>query len=335
MEKEQRKKAIKIAAACMLAILVANLLHLRYYTTAGIITILTIQDTKKQTIQTAVRRGLSYISSLLMASILFSWFGYTLWAYGIYIFIFIFLCVKFWPESMTVASVLVSHFLIEQSMSSEWLMNETLLFLIGTCLGIAVNMLLLKQRDQELAMLIHRADDEMKKIIGHMAVQLGDEDSKEYANTCFILLNERLEIARNCAAYNFNNAVFETSTFELDYVEMRQKQSMELEDIYRSVEMIQTLPRQAAFVAEYMGRISREYHRDNDVQELLDGLERILDGMKTEEMPKSREEFEARAVLFYILKQLEEFLKLKNEFVREHQKKYSLQECKKLGYIRK
>ncbi len=321
IEKEKLAKAVKIAAACMMAILLANLLQLKYYTTAGIITILTIQDTKKQTLQTAIRRALSYISSVCMVAVLFSLFGYSLWAYGIYIFIFIFLCVLFWPESMTVASVLVSHFLIEQSMSIEWLCNETMLFLIGTTLGIAVNMLLLKQMDQELERVIQIADEEMKKILGHMAVQLGDKESEEYADTCFHSLNEKLETARNFAARNFNNSVFGTSTFELDYIEMRQKQSMELEDIYRSVGMIQMLPKQAAFVAGYMGRISREYHRDNDVQELLDGLEKILGGMKLQDMPKSREEFEARAVLFYILKQLEEFLKLKNEFVREHQRK--------------
>lgn len=318
MEKEKLAKAVKIATACMIAILIANLLQLKYYTTAGIITILTIQDTKKQTLQTAIRRALSYLSSVLMAFVLFSLFGYSLWAYGIYIFIFLFLCVMFWPESMTVASVLVSHFLIEQSMSVTWIYNETMLFFIGTTLGITVNMLLLKQMNHELIRLVDIADNEMKKILGHMAVQLGDEDSDAYANTCFVSLNEKLEVARNFAARNFNNSVFETSTFELDYIEMRQKQSMELEDIYRSVGMIKMLPRQAAFVAEYMGRIAKEYHRDNDVHELLEGLEQILEEMKKEEMPKSREEFEARAVLFYILKQLEEFLKLKNEFVRSH-----------------
>ena len=153
-----------------------------------------------------------------------------------------------------------------------------------------------------------------------MAGKLEDENSNKYRETCFHCLNEKLEVARNFAARNFNNSIFETSTFELDYIEMRQKQSMELEDIYRSVGMIQMLPKQAAFVAEYMGRISREYHRDNDVQELLVGLEEVLDEMQLEAMPKSREEFEARAVLFYILKQLEEFLKLKNEFVREHRR---------------
>ena len=158
------------------------------------------------------------------------------------------------------ASVLVSHFLIEQSMSVAWIYNETMLFFIGTTLGITVNMLLLKQMNHELIRLVDIADNEMKKILGHMAVQLGDEDSDAYANTCFVSLNEKLEVARNFAARNFNNSVFETSTFELDYIEMRQKQSMELEDIYRSVGMIKMLPRQAAFVAEYMGRIAKEYH---------------------------------------------------------------------------
>ena len=39
--------------------------------------------------------------------------------------------------------------------------------------------------------------------------------------------------------------------------------------------------------------------------------------MREEPLPVTREEFEARAVLFYILKQLEEFLLLKNQFVQQ------------------
>ncbi len=37
--------------------------------------------------------------------------------------------------------------------------------------------------------------------------------------------------------------------------------------------------------------------------------------MKQEKLPESREEFEARALLFYTLMQLREFLRLKNRFV--------------------
>ena len=53
----------------------------------------------------------------------------------------------------------------------------------------------------------------------------------------------------------------------------------------------------------------------NDVEELLRILEDMLTGMKQETLPESREEFEARALLFYTLMQLDEFLALKNRFV--------------------
>ncbi len=46
--------------------------------------------------------------------------------------------------------------------------------------------------------------------------------------------------------------------------------------------------------------------------------------MKKEELPKSREEFENRAILYHILMDMEEFLVYKQRFVRsldERQKK--------------
>jgi len=294
---------------------------LQYFVTAGVITILTIQETKKETLKSAVRRTIAFFCSILIAAGCFTLLGYSLFAFLLYIFLFILLCFLFsWPEAMTMAIVLISHFFIEQSMSTVWLYNETMLFFIGTSLGILVNMLLLEQKEREFKELSRAVDEEIRGILERMAIHLGDEDRSEFQSIHFQLLKEKLEAARNCAARNYNNSVFESSTYELEYVEMRQKQGMELEDIYRSIGMIQTLPAQAAFVADYIGRIVREYHRENDVQELLDELEQILENMKQEDMPKSREEFEARAVLFYLLKQLEEFLKLKNEFVRHNRK---------------
>lgn len=48
MNKAVLGKTIKIAFAAVAAILVADLLHLEYAVTAGIITILSIQNTKKK-----------------------------------------------------------------------------------------------------------------------------------------------------------------------------------------------------------------------------------------------------------------------------------------------
>lgn len=96
---------------------------------------------------------------------------------------------------------------------------------------------------------------------------------------------------------------------------MRENQSRVLRNIYDSIVRIRVLPVQTMQVAGFFEEIEAQYHRDNDVEELLRILEDMLTGMKQETLPESREEFEARALLFYTLMQLDEFLALKNRFV--------------------
>ena len=74
------------------------------------------------------------------------------------------------------------------------------------------------------------------------------------------------------------------------------------------------MPRQAGQVAKLLKQIQQEYHRYNNVEGLLSQLQALLADMQTQDLPRSREEFEARAVLFYILKQLEELLEVKKRF---------------------
>jgi uncharacterized membrane protein YgaE (UPF0421/DUF939 family) len=47
-------------------------------------------------------------------------------------------------------------------------------------------------------------------------------------------------------------------------------------------------------------------------------LKEMMQDMRKEDLPQTREEFESRAVLFYILKQLDELLTLKNNFARKY-----------------
>ena len=53
-------------------------------------------------------------------------------------------------------------------------------------------------------------------------------------------------------------------------------------------------------------------------QAALEKLEALLTEMKSQPLPDSREEFEARAILFYILMQVRQFLEIKREFVLSH-----------------
>ena len=59
MKKPDYGKVMKIAAGAGLAMILAERLGLNYSASAGVITLLSIQDTKKETIRVVVRRLLS------------------------------------------------------------------------------------------------------------------------------------------------------------------------------------------------------------------------------------------------------------------------------------
>lgn len=309
-------KSIKIALAAILAIAIAGELGLKYSATAGIITILSIQNTKKETFKSAGKRALAFLCALILAAGAFGLLGYTLPAFAVYLFLFALLCQsRGWVEAISVDSVLISHFLAEKNMSPAMLLNECAIFVIGVGLGILVN-LHLHRKSEEFERLSAEVDEQIKGILQRMSEWLIKEDKSGYNAACFARLEQSLEAARLCAAANYNNQLWGNDSYELEYISMRQRQTVVLQGIYENIKSICYLPKQAMEVSELLQEIQRQYHKYNTVEDLLKRLQELFDEMKGQKLPESREEFEARAILFYILKQLEKLLMLKREFVR-------------------
>lgn len=312
-------KAFKIALAAVLSILTANLLGLQYAVTAGIITVLSIQNTKRETLKTARNRGLAFLCALILAFLCYSLLGFCVGAFIVYLFFFALLCLSAgWGEAIAMDSVLISHFLTERNFGAEMLVNELLLFIIGTFFGILIN-LHLRKKEGEFDRLSRQVDEEIKGIVHRMSENLRREDKTGYHSDCFIRLEDKIRLAKECALRNWNNTLWSQTSYELDYIRMRENQSRVLRNIYDSIVQIRMLPAQTMQVADFFEEIEAQYHRDNDVEKLLESLGKMFADMKLEKLPDSREEFEARALLFYTLMQLEEFLRLKNRFVVKYQ----------------
>lgn len=315
--KAQLLKSLKIAGAAVLAIAIAGELQLQYSATAGIITVLSIQNTKKETLKSARNRGAAFLCALLLSAVCFWALDFSLWAFAVYLFLFALLCIQAgWVEAIAMDSVLITHFLTEQSMDLRLIVNEVLLFVIGTGLGILVNMHLHRKKER-FEQLADEVDKQIKGILHRMSLWLLKEDKSEYGSDCFEKLSAALEEAKLCAAANYNNALLQHSTYELNYIRMREQQSIVLQEIYVNIKEIAYLPRQAHQVSELLGRIEQDYHRDNTVEGLLAELDKLLEDMKEQELPESRQEFEARAILFYILMQLKNLLQIKRDFITD------------------
>lgn len=105
--------------------LACRVLGLTYATSAGIIAILSITDTRRSTARLAYNRFMSMLLALFLGSLAFQILGYNLWALGFYLATYVPLAfLQGWEIGITPSSVLVTHLLLEKSTSIALLGNE-------------------------------------------------------------------------------------------------------------------------------------------------------------------------------------------------------------------
>ena len=315
-------QGLKLAGGALAAMLLAGALSLRYSATAGIITLLSILGTKRETLNIAAGRLMAYVAALALAAVCYHTLGFTVWAFAAYLLAFsVICCCMGWMYALAMVSVLISHFLAEGTMEPAMLLNETLLFLIGCGCGIAVN-LTLRADEPGMRSLRDEVDARMKALLALTGSLLTEEDQRparrQAAENEMTQLDRALTQAAEMALQNRNNRLLRSPVFDLRYVEMRAQQRDILTQIIAAMDKAQTVPRQQQAVDSFFQKVAREYSTENDVASLLKDLESLLAAMKAEPLPERREEFESRALLYYALLRMEDFLQAKSRFAREH-----------------
>ena len=310
--------AAKISAGCAAAIVISTLLGVKYSATAGLITVLSIQNTKKETAEIALKRLLSFITAIITSFISFRFLGYTTTAFAIYLFVFILICGLFRAQSAIVpVSVLIAHILSEKQFSVQIVINEFLLLFIGAGTGFLLN-LYLHRDTKKMAEYRTAVDDEIKAIIGRMADRVLVSDKSDYTGDCFRRLDGYMKSARDLAVLNRQNSLINNDNYDLLYLDMRQKQCTILYEMYKSVKEMDSTPEQAHILSELLKKIKDEYHEYNNVSRLLEETNKVITEMKDQKMPESREEFENRASLYNLMIRTREFLTIKKMFMENN-----------------
>ena len=311
------KKSIKIVLAAIAAILIAQVLKLEFAVSAGIVAILTIQPTKRETISTALGRLYAFAAAMVIAFVSFQMLGFTVPAFFVYLTIFILLCQIFkWYNAMAMNSVLISHFITLGAMNVATISNEVLIFVIGVGMGVLANLHLHKRTDY-MEHLTKAADEQIVKILSRMSERVLNKDITDYNGDCFKELERRIDEAKHVAGENFNNQLDDTDTFDMEYIAMREKQCVVLYEMYKNVRSLNTSPITAGKIASFLQNIATVFEKGNDCRELLNQLAELDLYMDKQPLPMNREEFEDRARLFILLRNIEEFLCIKIEFMGE------------------
>ena len=317
-------KSLKIAVGSGLAIVLAGLLGLKYDIFAGTITLLTILTTKWETIRLSLYRMVTFLFSVVVCFLVFNHLGGGWLEYGVFVLIMVLFCEAMgWGATISVNAVIGAHFFTEANFSWNFIVNEFLLLLIGITIAIVLSLYSNNRGTQKKVLRdMQDVEEQLQEILAHMASYLRREPLKHSVWDDINQLEARIkDYIEDAYEYN-NNSFSKHPEYYIDYFEMRLLQIDELHSLHYEMRKMQSMPVQAEVIAEFMEFVTESIGKMNALDLQLRHLYAILEHMKTQELPKSRDEFESRAILYHVLMDLEDFLLIKKRFVDNLEEKH-------------
>lgn len=309
-------RTVKTAVAATLSMLLANWLQLLYAPAAGIIAVLSVGNTKKTSLKTALGRIISLMIATGLAFVCFNVLGFHPLAFGIYLLLFIPISATLkLTDGIVVNSVLMTHFLIEQSFAPALILNEFLLMLIGVGFALLFNLYMpdLQKHLQEDQLVI---DVQFKRLLEKMAQNINRPQQHDLLAVCNNLLDYIREAQKKAEIHSANQWVGENDYFE-EYFTMRRAQLRLLNDLIALLDTIAVEDDFVMAIRELIQETAATFGEANDGQALLQRILAVYESYRLSPLPQSREEFENRARLFQFLQTFTNFIEIKAEFANE------------------
>lgn len=306
--------AFKMSMSATVALIIGNILGLKYATVGAVIAILSIQDTRKKALVVGKNRVIACIIGQILSLGLYLLLGQNPLVFGLFLLIFIPLTSKLKIEEGMVASVVLStHLLVADVINKEWIINELLLMIIG--IGVAsISNLFMPALEDKFKKDIQWIEESYRIIISKMAKSLNTYTVDIDEQSIIENIEQKLEQSKETAYKIVNNNFFRTTSYYTDYINMRINQFDTIKRMRLHFKKFNIPVEQMRLMAEFTKGVSENISEVNDCKELLIKLENLRCEFKKMELPKTREEFESRAQLLQFLNDMEEFLNIKRNF---------------------
>lgn len=317
-------KCLKISIGCILGYFIAEKAGLTSSTSAAVITLLSILNTRRDTLSVARKRFLAFLCAAVTAWIAFTAFEYSLFSLGVYLLTLGVVCQYLKVmEGFSMSTVLMLHIWKAHSFTLPQFLNEFALMTIGIFMAVLMNLYMPSRIAQ-----IRRTQDEIEALMQDSLYLLANRlrnfcapenqriDTADFQDSPFPVLQELLENTLLYARYTEDNRLFRRLGYYTRYVRMRMEQVELLKRIDRIFLRLDGCYLQTKIAADFMDEIAESINERNNARDLLDSLAQMREKFRKYPLPTSRPEFESRAVLFEIVNHLHELLLIKQEFAQ-------------------
>ncbi len=292
-------KIAKVIVSAFVALLVAQALNLSTPSAAAIIAILSVMD---------------------------AIFGFDVMSFGLYLLCYIPLAYLLKVDiGVAPSTVLVIHLWTQQQLTSSLFVNELLLVTIGAGVAILLNWYMPSYR-QEIERVREEIEDKMREVLLKMSGFLTIGDGKNDGEV-LQLLKEKLSEAREYVRLEAENHLTKEVTYDYQYFEMRRDQSKLLEIMATNLNEFRWDGEEMAILSEMFKQTAQQLAEQNTASQLIDEIEDLLEQFRERPLPQTRREFEKRAQLYQLLRDLKRFIQLKVDFFQT----YGVHYFKKVG----
>ncbi|MDQ0213799.1 uncharacterized membrane protein YgaE (UPF0421/DUF939 family) [Oikeobacillus pervagus] len=306
-------RTIKTAIGTPIAIMIAQWFHFPNFVSAGIITILCIQNTKKKSLHAAWTRFLACMIAMVGSSIIFQLFHHPAMI-GVLLLFFIPITVyaKI-SEGIVTSSVIILHVYSANEINLELLMNEFGIIVVGIGIALIMN-LYMPSVEGKLYSYQQQLEKNFEKIFEEIIYYLRTNKDRNWDGKELVETANLLEKAISLSSRHTENYLLKEENTFYYYFKMREKQLDILERVLPIVTSISHQVDQAKMIADFMEDLSHHIHPGNTAALYIKKLYNMKKSFEQADLPQTREEFEARAALFHFLWEMKQYLRIKSSF---------------------
>lgn len=301
-------RIIKTALATIAAIYTAVYFGLEPPLSAGILAILGVDVTRIKGLKGAGVRFIASVLGLFFASLVFTLFGFHIWAVAIFIMITFPILSRFQLKTgIVTSSVIVFHLFNYGEVSTKIISNEILLLIAGLGWATILNMVYMPKDEHRLSFQRNVIEQSFGVIFQEMALTLRNP-SHVWNGGEILEANDAIEKGARDSVVNLENRIWGQETYWSSYFEMRRVQLDSVQMMLVEISLVYARFPQAALIADLLDQLSSDVKSDVYRGVVDERLLEMTQLFRTIPLPQTREEFEVRAALLMLLHELERYM---------------------------
>lgn len=313
-------RTIKTAIATPIAVFIAQMLNVSNVVAAGILTILCIQPSRKQSVKTAWERFAACIVAIIFSIAFFELFGYSVVTLGILLALFIPTTVLLKIDSgILTGSVITLNIFYFGMINTNFIKEQLILIIIGIGTGLIVN-LYMPSLDKKLQSLQKEVEENFKAIFYEIARYIR-EGNLDWQGKEITVVAKLLEEAEEFVKRDKENHLLREIHVYEKYFSMRKRQFTLIKQMLPIVTRIPKNDENAHELAHFFEELSEAVHPGDTSVIYLQQVDELYKRIEDKPLPTTKEQLHSRANIFQLLFLLQSYLKLKTNYYAKTKKR--------------